>query len=290
MKMSLQVTNRGKAALSYAIVPDCSCFGIDSYDSVLEPGESAIVPIAINTFNFVGKLQKNIYVYSNDPEQPIRRIPFYATVRPAYRFVNVKPDTTIIVDSKGTTFETILVVEDDVDFKVTKVGVSGVLAGVTFDPWTGTLDNPELGEGPKSRKGYLISALIGPNFPAGRATMQFIVETDHPVFKKVFHSINAQSGIVAVPLSIYFGSIGKEPARASVIITRPGRPYKIKKVVSDASFITPSVEPYRGETEYKIVATYNGKAPIGRFLAQIEVHTDDPEQPIVYVPIEGTVR
>jgi hypothetical protein len=290
MKLSIQVTNRGKAELNYTIVPDCSCFGIDSYDSTLEPGETTIVPIAINTLDFVGKLQKNIYVYSNDPEQPIRRIPFFATVRPAYRFVNVKPDSAIIVGEDGATFETILVVEDDVDFKVSRVAVSGVMAAVTFDAWTGRLDNPELGEGPKDRNGYLIRALIGPNFPAGRATMQFTVETNHPVFKSVYHSINAQSGIVAVPMSIYFGSIGKEPARASVVITRPGQPYKIRKVVSDVPYIKPSVEPYRGETEYKIVATYDGKAPLGRFFAQIEVHTDDPKQPIVYVPIEGTVR
>jgi len=290
MKLSLQVTNRGKSALNYAIVPDCSCFGIDSYDSVLEPGETTIVPIAINTFNFVGKLQKNIYVYSNDPEQPVKRIPFSTTVRPAYRFVNVKDDPAVIVGDDGATFETILVVEDGVDFKVKRIAVNGVMAAVTYDEWTGTLDNPELGEGPKKRKGYLIRALIGPNFPAGRAAMQFTVETDHAVFKNLYHQINAQNGIVAVPLSIYFGNIGNEPARASVVITRPGRPYKIKKVVSDVSFITPSVEPYRGETEYKIVATYDGKAPLGRLFAQIEVHTDDPKQPIVYVPIEGTVR
>jgi hypothetical protein len=290
MKMSIQVTNRGKGALNYMVVPDCGCFGIDSYDSTLEPGETTIVPIAINTLDFVGRLSKNLYVYSNDPEQPIKRIPLMTTVRPAYRFVNVKDDPAIIVGDDGATFETVLVVEDGVDFKVNKVAVSGVMAAVTFDAWTGTLDNPEAGEGPKKRKGYLITALIGPGFPAGRTTMQFTVETDHPVFKSLYHQINAQNGIVAVPLSIYFGSIGNEPARASVVITRPGRPYKIKKVVSDVSFITPSVEPYRGETEYKIVATYNGKAPIGRFLAQIEVHTDDPKQPIVYVPIEGTVR
>jgi hypothetical protein len=196
------------------------------------------------------------------------------------------------VDENGGKFETILVLDESQDFKIKKASVTGVNAVVSVDDelWQGVLDYPEIGEGPKMRKGYRISALIGPNVPPGRLSMQIQLDTDDEVFKTVYHHVYVQAGIVSVPLSIYFGQIPNQPARASVVLTRPGRPYKILKVESDLDFVKATVEPYRPDTEYKIVATFTGGAPLGRFSAQIKVHTDDPKQPVIIVPVEGTVR
>ena len=132
--------------------------------------------------------------------------------------------------------------------------------------------------------------LVAPNLPPGRLTMTLEIQTDSEVFKTIYLPVNVQRGIVAVPLSAYFGSVGKEPARASVVITRPGQPYKVIRAVSDTDWIVASVEPYRPGTEYKIVATYTGKGPIGVFHGTIKVYTDDPKQPVIDVPFEGTVR
>ncbi len=292
MSLTLQITNQGKGTLDYRLVPDCGCFVIGSYVERLAPGETTVVPIMINTLEFTGKLSKALFIYSNDPYYPMKRIPLETIVRPAYRFINLMKETSFIVDKTGGMLETVLVIDESQKFKVTRVSASGVSAAVEVDekPWEGILDYPELGEGPQKRKGILIRALVAPGMPSGRLSLQFEVHTDDPKwFKTIYHSVYVQQGIVAVPLSVYFGQIPRQPARGSVVLTRPGRPYKILRVESDTEFITASVEPYHPNTEYKIVATFTGKAPVGRFSAMIKVYTDDPDQKVIEVPVEGTV-
>lgn len=293
MMVSLQVTNQGKGILDYRLVPDCGCFIVPRYKEQLAPGETTVVPIMINTLEFTGNLKKALFIYSNDPFFPIKRIPLETIVRPAYRFVDQRKEPSVIVDKNGGKFETILVLDEGKSFKITGASVSGVPAAIEVDdtPWQGVLDYPEIGEGPKLRKGYKISCLIAPGLPPGRLQLAIELTTDDKnFFKRIYHSVYVQQGIVAVPMSIYFGQIPQVPARASVVLTRPGRPYKILKVESDTEFVTAEVEPYRPGTEYKIVATFSGKAPIGRFSGRIKVYTDDPDQPVVEVPVEGIVK
>jgi hypothetical protein len=294
MMISLQVTNQGKGTLDFRLIPDCGCFVFGrNFKEQLLPGETTTVPIMINTLEFTGKLKKAMFVYSNDPYFPIKRIPLETIVRPAYRFVDQMKEPNVIVDKNGGKFETILVLDESKSFKITGATVSGVPAAVEVDdePWQGVLDYPEIGEGPKLRKGYKISCLIAPGLPPGRLQLAIELQTDDKeFFKRIYHSVYVQQGIVAVPLSIYFGQIPQQPARASVVLTRPGRPYKVLRVECDTEFVTAVVEPYRPGTEYKIVATFNGKAPIGKLSAQIKVYTDDPEQPVVIVPVEGIVK
>jgi hypothetical protein len=38
------------------------------------------------------------------------------------------------------------------------------------------------------------------------------------------------------------------------------------------------------------VVEYNGKADFGALNATLELHSDDPDQPIITVPVSGTVR
>ena len=78
-------------------------------------------------------------------------------------------------------------------------------------------------------------------------------------------------------------------ARAHTILSRPDKPFKVLSVESDVTFIKASLEPFKGSTNYKIVAQYDGTAPRGRFLAKITVKTDDPKQPVIEIPVEGIV-
>ena len=287
MSVSLQITNRGSSVLEYRVVPDCSCFILGPHTREVAPGRSVIVPMYINTIDFTGQLHKALYVYSNDPEQSVRRIPMNTIVRPLFRFVSDYEGTTLIIDERGGTYEVVMVMEEDVE--ISRVSVEGLSAYVSYEPWEGELDNPEIGEGKKKRKGIKISALIAPDIPTGRVNMGIRVDTRHEVFKTLYHNLLVQRGIVPVPMSIYFGEIEQTTVRAHTIISRPNKPFKVLNVETDAKFLDVSVEPFSGDTGYKIVAIYNGKALPGRFFAKIKVKTDDPKQPVVEIPVEGTV-
>lgn len=287
MPVSLQITNRGTALLEFSILPDCSCFMIGPHSRSIEPGGTVIVPMYINTVNFVGKLNKALFVYSNDPDMPVRRIPMETTVRPAYRFVSLNEGSAVIIDENGGKYETILVL--DADIVVTSVSVAGISAFATYEKWEGELDFPEIGEGKMMRKGIKISTLIAPDIATGRATMQIQVVTRSELFKTIYHSVVVQRGIVPVPMSIYFGEIEQGTDRAHTILSRPDKPFKVLSVESDTTFIHASVEPFKGSTNYKIVAQYDGTGPYGRFFAKITVKTDDPKQPVIVIPVEGII-
>lgn len=289
MMLSLQISNQGKGTLDYRLVPDCGCFIIGRHQQVLAPGETTVVDIAINTFEFTGKLNKYLFVYSNDPEAPVRKIMLDTVVRPAYRFVG-KEEPVLYVEDNGAIFETTLVVEAATPFNIKKVSIAGVSGVVDYKPWEGELDWPDIGEGKSMRKGYSIKVLVAPGIPAGRTPMQVQVETDNPFLKTLVTTVNVQKGIATVPLSIYFGQIEKKEATAAVVLTRPGKPFKVTKVVSDTQFVVASFEPYRDGSEFRIVAKFTGEAPPGRFAGKITVHTDDPKQPVITIPVEGSVR
>lgn len=290
MAFTVQVTNQGNSPLEFRLVPDCGCFVVGGYNGNLAPGQTTVVDIVINTAEFTGMLRKVLFVYSNDPQFPIRQIPLEATVRPAYRFVDITEGPVLYVDSNGAKFETILVIDDERKFDIKGISVAGVSAMVSKEPWTGELDWPEIGEGKKKRSGYKLTALVSSTAPVGRVPMQLQIDTNDQLLTVITKSISVQKGIVSVPLSLYFGQIPKSPAKAVVIVSSPGRPFKITKVESDTQFVKASFEHYRNGDEYKLTAEFTGDAPFGRFRGTITVHTDDPNQPTVKVPFEGEVR
>lgn len=290
MPISLMVSNQGKGILEFRAIPDCGCFILGPYKGSLKPGESTLVPIKINTIEFVGKLNKTLFIYSNDPEDPIRQIPLDTYVRPAYRFIDQFKDPVVYVGPSGAVVETVLAIAPGNEIKVNKVEAVGVSAVAQYEPWSGTVTDPDGVNPPTQMKGYLIKVLIAPGLAIGRMEVGLQIATDHPTFKRISYAVTLQSGIAAVPASIYFGTLGNTATRGSVVVTRPGRPFKIVKVESDTGFIKPFFEPFGGDATYRIVAEYTGKAPLGRFFANITVFTDDPSEPTFKVPIQGQVQ
>lgn len=290
MTLSIQVTNRGAGTMQYQAVPDCGCFILGPYDNQLEPGETTLIPVRINTLEFVGKLRKTLFIYSNDPDDPVIQIPLETYVKPAYRFINQFKGSVVYMDSSGVVFETVMAIDPNIKFNLKKISALGISAVVDYEPWTGMVSDPDLAEPPTKMSGYLIKVLVAPGLVTGRGGVGIQVDTDHEWFKSIQHSVTIQTGIAAIPSSIYFGNLSDKPARGSVVITRPDRPYKVLKVESDTEFIKVEVEPYEGIGNYRIIAVFNGKARVGRFFAKITVYTDDPKEPLVTIPLEGNVK
>jgi hypothetical protein len=219
---------------------------------------------------------------------PIRQIDFHATVRPAYRFIDQATGPIVFVEPNGTKFQTILVLEKP-GLELKSVSIAGSNASVVKEAWTGELDWPALDEGKSQRKGYLITALLPPDVAPGRWQMQIQAETNSELIGVITDSVTFQKGIAAIPLSFYFGQFPQAPKEASVLLSRPGRPFKVLKVASDTDFVTASFEEAK-DGDYRITAKYDGKAPLGRFYGKITVTTDDPAQPTIPIQFEGTVK
>lgn len=68
---SFTVTNIGKSDLIIRkIKSSCGCTTSKLEKETIKPGESTFIKVTFNTYNKIGSQSKEIYVYTNDPQQP----------------------------------------------------------------------------------------------------------------------------------------------------------------------------------------------------------------------------
>lgn len=285
--MSLGVTNRGNTNLRYFVLPDCSCFAL-SFDNTVAPGQTKLVRIGIDTLHFVGDLDKTLTIQSNDPEMSVKKVRFLMKVEPLYRFLGIESNDVLNVDD-GTQYSIYFVPNPAKSFTITGVDLQGVNGAVSFAPWEGSLPDRTLGEPNKPRKGYKIDFDLKGDMPAGRSGVTVTVRTTDAEWAQIRGIFSVQKGIVSLPMSVYFGEVGKDKAKAYTYLTRGGKPFKVLKVESDSPYVKGDVEQSK-PGEYKLNIHYLGGADFGEFSAKIRVTTDDPNQPVIEVPIRAVVK
>lgn len=286
---TFSLTNRGNSLLKYIIIQDCGCFAVESGNR-LAPGATTIVRVTTDTTEFPGPFDKSVFVYSNDPDEPSIRIPVRFYVEPKYRFLRESAAPVELVPDTGLILHVYLAVSQSSSFAIRSARVDGVAGVVTYEPWEGTLADPEMQEPAKPRKGYKLSIMTSAEVPPGRIPMTLAVTTDDPVFSTIRTTIQLQKGIVALPPSVYFGQVGKAPSSATFLVSRPGKSFRIVRIDSDNPRLRATFEKARGDYEYRVTVQYDGKADFGDLNGVLKVVTDDPQQPSVVVPVSGVVR
>ncbi len=291
LTFTIQVVNRGKAPLRYNFVPDCSCFFIRQGTSV-PPGESYTIPITVDTTFFPGKQSKNLYLYSNDPDSPVRVFPVTFEAKPRYRFLWDEMTDVLQVDDAGRVAVVYLIVEESKPLQVKSMQVAGGVSGVvSFEPWEGERADPAMGEPSRKRKGYRAEILFSSSVGEGRRPVSLEVETTDEVFTRINFPFFLQRGIVALPSQLYLGELqAKRPSTGTVIISRPGKTFKVTRVTSNSPHITGRAEAIPDRQDLRVVVNYDGKAETGDFEATLTVHTDDPKQPTVPVRVTARLR
>ncbi len=288
MPMTFQVTNQGTAPLFFRIVPDCSCF-ILGYDGEVAPGSTSLVRVDINTYDFPGPLDKSLFIYTNDPELPVRQITAKGQVNHAYQFIRPGPSQLIHLDG-GSVKETVyLVINEKADIGIEDISMAGTKGSIDAEPWAGMIADPATGAPATERKGYKLTLYLEPTQVTGRFPITITARTNSDQFPRLTYSVFAQHGIVSVPPSVYLGETEQQPVRAWFVLTRPGKPFKITSLESNSKHIKLSHEKIPNG-DAKIIVEFDGKATIGNFSALVTVGTDDPLQPFIQVPIQGIVK
>lgn len=57
-----------------SLKPSCGCITLSISTTRIQPGESAELKVSYDTTDYVGKDEKHIHIYSNDPQVPDKRI------------------------------------------------------------------------------------------------------------------------------------------------------------------------------------------------------------------------
>ena len=75
------VKNGGEGDLIIEGVKEsCACIEVSISTTRIQPGESAELKVSYDTTDYVGKDEKHIHIYSNDPQEPDKRINLYVEI------------------------------------------------------------------------------------------------------------------------------------------------------------------------------------------------------------------
>lgn len=286
VRFEIPIRNAGTSTLTYRIVPDCGCFTLGAARPVA-PGATFNVPVAMDTTEFVGETHKKLVLFTNDPKAPVRTIPYTVFIQPRYRLI-VPQEEVLQVPKGGRTIDLYLVTPTGKPLNVTAVNLAGVPATASFSPWKGSLADAVMKEPAQPREGTKVSIKLGPDFPAGRQMMTVQVITDDPVFATLRTSLTLQRGIASLPSTLFLGEV-KGPQEGRLLLSRPGRPFRILGVKSDSPFFTAKEEAAEG-ADVRILVRYVGQADPGFVSGLITVRTDDPDQPEITIPVQAVVR
>lgn len=289
VKFSVLVTNNGNSNLMFRAVPDCGCLAAN-FDPVVAPGKSTVVQGFVNTFDYIGDLKKKLFLYSNDLDQPMREIRVHINVAPLFRFLTPE-GPTVLVEDGGKTIYAYLIPNAKTKFDIKSVRFDGgIPAEITTEEWQGELDDPEMQEGVSARKGTRFTIKINEKMPNGRVPGTLVVSTTDSRFPVIRKTIYAQKGIVALPDMVYFGNIPKEARRANFLLSRPNRGFEITKIESDHPNFKGTWRAMRENWEYRVAVEYDGKSDFGTIETLLNIHTNDPRQPIIRIPVRAVVK
>jgi hypothetical protein len=283
----LKVTNKGNADLLMYVLPDCSCLR-PSYQTVLKPGESARILASVNTAVYhTGHMEHSLLVYSNDPVRPMITIPVKMYVEPLFRFAKSGSDVVPLTE-KGADFDIYLAIVDQLNVHVLTASLIGVRGTVQMEPWKGVLPDDTDSQGQTS-KGYKFHIHVDPNGRYGQVRGSMMLGTDSESFREQNYDFTLQNGVVAEPSQLYFGTVPPEPRSFYFLVTDPSKSFNITAIDSDnPSFKFKSVP--KGDHEYRINVDFDGHVEFGAFAATITIHTDNPKQPVIRVPVSGKVQ
>ncbi|MBX3113589.1 MAG: DUF1573 domain-containing protein [Fimbriimonadaceae bacterium] len=286
-QFQIQIVNRGKAPLRFAIRPDCSCFVLN-YEPVVAPESSTLVSVFMSTTDFQGPQDKGLFIYTNDPERPTTRLGVVGNITPAYRLITGTKDDTVMFGENGAKLTYYLFMPESVAIKPLRATISGVTGITSITPWEGTLADPLWNEPAKPRKGYKIDVLLSPGTVQGRILTALLIQTDSKTFPVLGANFYVQRGIAVSPQTIYFGDVKGGIARAWALINGPGRDFKILDIKSSESYITAKAEKLKSG-EYKLSVELDAKPGTGTVIASLLIKTDDPDSPQIVVPVQGYV-
>lgn len=287
-EFTFQFTNVGNSTLLLKGVPDCGCV-VTSNPGPLAPGATALYKVQVDTTEYVGRLDKKIVLYSNDPEQPMRTVPIELYAKPLYRILT--PSGIVALNGPiGAKLEVYLALPEGSGLTPRSARMEGATADVAYEPWRGRLADPELEEPAAERSGFKFTVHYSASQPPGRNFSALVIETDSPKFPTLRAGLAVQTGIVAMPEQVFLGNISKAARRAFFLLSRPGKGFRIKEITSDNPRLTFAHRAHREDWEHRISLQLDGKLDFGLLLATIVVRTDDPAQPEIRVPFRANVQ
>jgi hypothetical protein len=282
-KVDVTLHNDGSAELQILKVEsDCGCTVPRLADSLLSPGETAVLSVTLSTRTFSGQIAKHVFLQTNDPASPRAALTLTAEVRVP---LTCRP-TTIDFGAvpRGTA------VLDTIRIKVGP-GETFALESLAFPAALVTTETRSTTEGDSLVQE--IRVRLRPDAPAGPIRATAHIYTNHPAARDLSIQLTGQviGAFQIEPVSFGFGQFRQGTARErSVRLTARGGPHRVLGAVCTDARLSATVRTIAEGETYEVVLTLPGDLPRGEVRAEVKIATDDPGQREITLPVTGLVR
>ncbi|MDI6792427.1 MAG: DUF1573 domain-containing protein [bacterium] len=259
----------------------CGCTAALLSTKVIAPGDTGEVKVTFSSGNFSGRQSKNIYVDSDDPDEGKVTLEITATVKPP---VTLNPDRLVFGKVKigeEVSKEVEIRAEQGIELKIQKVEVE-----VDY------IQTEILERNPKGGK---IKVTLRANTPVGAVEKDIKIFTNHPQkpVTELHVSARVQGRIQLSPEYLYLGQIYRgEPITREAIINKideSGPPLEVS-AESNLDFLQVKLTTMEEGKRYKLSFSLAPDFPSGRIKAEVEIKTNDPDQPVINLPVVGEVQ
>lgn len=286
-----EIRNEGSGPLELTDVkPACGCT-VAEFDKAIEPGKTGKVTVTVETVNFAGPIAKPISVFTNDPLNPKLNLVVKADIKP---YLGVQPGYARFIYVQGEKLKPITQViwaSDGSDIEVLDVKSPHDYITVEKRPAKEEERNEDF-----QGKQWAVDVHLDPQAPIGALRDYVEVFVNHPKQKTVRIPL---SGFVrprqhVTPEEVNFGVVD-------------GSSLPLQRVVSFTNFITDPIEVTKAESgvqglsvevnqvgkkdghRFQLLLTVEPGIAKGDFQSVMKLHITDPKNPVVEVPINGTV-
>jgi uncharacterized protein DUF1573 len=297
LEWAFVVKNTGDADLEIiAAKPGCGCTVAD-FDKVIKPGETGKVTAHVDTTNFTGPIAKTVSLETNDPSTPSSTLTIHAVVKPyveAYpagfvRFNQLQGD----VATQSVT----LYSEEDEPFEIKDVQSPADFVKVTYHKLDDSERVPNIGKAGQAQYRVDITvggpdAKIGPMADKVRIVTNSKHQPEYPI---------SVTGVIrptyrVEPTALNFGEVAPSDAAAtrSVLLhsndLKTPEQFVVTKVESTVPGLTTAFKPLAQKGDYEVTLQVAKDAKPGDIDGTVKIYTSDKMNPVVTVPVKGTVK
>lgn len=283
------IKNEGDAPLEINEVrPACGCT-VAQFDKVIPPGGTGKVHAELDTTGIAGASSKSISVFSNDPATP--RIELTLLVKVA-DFLVFNPGFARFLKGHGHPPGVISQIFYTPDFE--GLAIERVESPVPYLKVEYRDAKPEeLRQDGKSKQYVFTLTLDYDQAPVGPLGGQIVVHTNHPKqpVGRLSFSGFVRPLVAVTPPVADFGDV--DPAdgpKARFLVHNFGaQKLRVTAVDSPLPGATVGFETVEEGIKYTVDLTLPEEMPKGPFSTQLKIHTDNPGEPVLVVPVTGKV-
>ncbi|MDO8588704.1 MAG: DUF1573 domain-containing protein [Armatimonadota bacterium] len=261
----------------------CGCTAATSSLDRIPPGGKAEIKVALDTTGRRGAQGQTVYIHSNDPITPTVQLQVSGAVWPSRLAYSPRSITFGEVRrGQNVSKEVFLPRSEARPFEIEKAScdIPFLTAGVTAR---------------EDKTGHVVKLdLRTDEAPLGELKGNVTIYTNHPKDPKVTVSVTAtiKGDIDVFPDTLFFGLLkkGSSGHRKLALSTVSERPLKIERIDSPFDFLKVWAVPKVAGKEYELVAVLQRNAPTGYIKSEVVVHTDDPRQSEIKLPVYALIE